>query len=154
MPSPSWSNSSIMACSSSSDSSSPSSLATFLRHLRLILPELSSPTNSLNALRISSVGSRSEYFLFTRVSLAAYSDRQSQSTGSCLTLQDRILASAWGRRPSSHRTLELWGWPWARGSLCCRFFRCQRDRRLPLSPVFVPDSDIVYIRHVESVLLL
>lgn len=57
-PSPSVSNSSIMLRSSSSLMFSPSSRATRLRFLRLILPD-SSSSNSLKAFRISSFGSRS-----------------------------------------------------------------------------------------------
>lgn len=60
-PSPSLSNSSIIAYNSSSERFSPSSLATLLRFLKLILPVLSS-SNSLKALRISSTGSLSLIF--------------------------------------------------------------------------------------------
>merc|ERR1719291_965876 len=56
-PSPSRSASSIISCSSSSVIRSPSSFATRLRFLNEIFP-VSSSSNSLNALRISSLGSR------------------------------------------------------------------------------------------------
>lgn len=57
-PSPSLSASSIISYNSSSVIVSPNSLATRLRFLKEILPELSS-SNSLKALRISSLGSLS-----------------------------------------------------------------------------------------------
>ena len=57
-PSPSLSNSSIMACNSSSDKFSYISLAILLRFLNVILPVLSS-SKSLNAFEISSIGSLS-----------------------------------------------------------------------------------------------
>lgn len=65
-PSPSLSNSSIIARSSSSVIFSPSSLATRLRFLRLILP-LSSSSNNLNALKTSSCGSLSNIQSVTEI---------------------------------------------------------------------------------------
>jgi hypothetical protein len=57
-PFPSKSNSSIIATNSSSSKPSPSSLATLLKSSKLMIP-LSSVSNRANALRISSLGSRS-----------------------------------------------------------------------------------------------
>lgn len=64
-PSLSSSNSSTIACSSSSLMFWPISLHTRRRLRTLIFPDESSPTNSLNARNASSSGSRSLYFFVT-----------------------------------------------------------------------------------------
>jgi hypothetical protein len=63
-PSLSRSNSSIIACSSSSDRFSPSSRAIRFIFFRVIFPDLSS-SNKANAFRISSSGSLSKYLVVT-----------------------------------------------------------------------------------------
>jgi len=80
-PFPSKSNSSIIATNSSSSNPSPSSLATLLKSSKLMIP-LSSVSNSANALRISSLGSRS-LISFAAIVWNAWSVRTSRPGGSC-----------------------------------------------------------------------